>query len=98
VVLKDDETTFEQLQARIDRTVEILEALDEKSMDGAETREIILQTGMGNFQFNGQDYVTMYAIPNFHFHLSTGYCLLRSMGVNVGALDYMKDVFRKVDA
>ena len=97
VIFPDDETTFEQLHARINRTIEILESLEENSMDGAETKEIILQTGMGNFQFTGQDYVTMFVIPNFHFHLSTGYCLLRSMGVDVGALDYMKDVFHKVE-
>jgi len=97
VVLEDNETTFEQLHARIERTVQILESLEPNCMNGAETKEIILETGLGKFQFVGQEYVTMFAIPNFHFHLSTGYCLLRKMGVDIGALDYMKDVFHKVE-
>lgn len=97
VVLEDNETTFEQLYARIERTVQILESLDPHCMDGAETKEIILETSFGKFQFGGQEYVTMFAIPFFHFHLSTAYCVIRKMGVEIGALDYMKDVFHRVE-
>lgn len=50
---------------------------------------------MGNFKFTGQRYVSEFAIPNFHFHLSSAYCILRHQGVPLGALDYMKDVFEK---
>lgn len=53
---------------------------------------------MGTFRFEtGQTYVSEYAMPNFHFHLTTAYCILRHRGVPVGALDYMKDVFHKLE-
>lgn len=96
VYLEDNETTFEQLHARIDRTVKMLEGLDPKCMDGSEDKEIIMETKMGKFQFkDGRYYVHQYAIPNFHFHLTSAYCILRTLGVPVGAFDYLKDVFTK---
>lgn len=96
-IFDDKEETFEQLQDRITRTIELLEGVDPKSMDGLEDKEIIMETSMGNFTFRGQRYVSEYAMPNFHFHMSTAYCIMRHQGVPVGALDYMKDVFEKVD-
>lgn len=52
---------------------------------------------MGNFQFaTGQIYVSQYAIPSFNFHLATAYCIMRHLGVPLGAVDYLKDVFHKV--
>lgn len=97
VVLEDNETTFDQLQARITRTIEILQSVDPSSLDGKEDEEVIMETGMGNFRFTGQSYVSEFAIPNFHFHLSTAYCILRHLGVDIGAFDYMKDIFHKVE-
>ncbi|KAK0717417.1 hypothetical protein B0T26DRAFT_709867 [Lasiosphaeria miniovina] len=96
VTLEDNETTFAELQARIARTIEILESADPHSMDGMEDKEVIMETKMGNFRFTGQRYVSEYAIPNFHFHLTSAYCILRHLGVPVGAFDYLKDVFEKV--
>jgi len=66
-------------------------------MEGKETVEVLVETQkMGNFRFNtAQRYVSEYAMPNFHFHLTTAYCILRHMGVEIGAMDYMKDVFER---
>jgi hypothetical protein len=92
----DDETTFAQLQDRIAATVSLLEAVDPKAFDGREEEEVIMETRMGNFRFTGQDYVSEFAIPNFHFHLTSAYCILRTLGVELGAMDYLGGAFRKV--
>jgi len=95
--VEDNETTFDELQQRISQTIKLLEAADPKGFEGKEDQEVIMETKMGNFRFDsGQKYVSEYAIPNFHFHLSTAYCILRHMGAPVGVLDYLKDVFEKV--
>lgn len=68
-------------------------------MAGLEAKELIMDAGkMGSFRFEtGQAYVSNYAMANFHFHLTTAYCILRHKGVPIGALDYMKDVFYRPD-
>jgi uncharacterized protein len=95
--LEDNETTFEELQARIERTIQILETAKPEAMDAMADKEVIMETKMGNFRFaTGQEYVSNYAIPNFHFHLTSAYCIMRHLGVPLGAFDYLKDVFHKV--
>ncbi|KAI3543224.1 hypothetical protein CABS03_03212 [Colletotrichum abscissum] len=99
----DDETTFPQLQSRVDATVAILAALDpETSMPaGREDDEILMETkSMGTFRFTGYSYVVQYACPNFHFHLGSAYCILRHLGVPLTAFDYLdtqRDLFVKVE-
>jgi hypothetical protein len=96
---EDNETTIPELQARITKTIKLLESVDQTNFDAEKVLkdEIIMKTGMGNFRFeNGQTYLTEYAIPNFHFHFTTAYCILRHLGVPVGAFDYLNDVFQKV--
>lgn len=93
---EDNETTFEQLQERITRTIELLESTDPKCMEGLETKDVIMETKMGDYAFKGQSYVSDFALPNFHFHLTTAYCIMRHLGVPLGAFDYLKDVFVKV--
>lgn len=95
MVFEDNEKTFDELTTRIENTIEMLKKVDPKGFEGKEDAEIIMESKMGNFKFTGQRYVSEFAIPNFHFHLSTAYCILRHQGVPLGALDYMKDVFEK---
>ena len=98
VVLEDNESTFDELQARITRTIDILNSLDPSCMDGKDDKEVLMETPrMGSYRFTGHTYVSEYAIPNFHFHLTSAYCILRHLGVEIGALDYMKDVFHKIE-
>ena len=95
----DDETTFEQLQGRIATTIELLRSVDEKFMDGKENEPIFMETkSMGTYKFeSGQTYISEYALANFHFHLTSAYCILRHLGVPIGALDYLgKETFVKV--
>jgi hypothetical protein len=75
VEMADDETTFEQLRARIDKTIELLERVDPKCMDG---KEEALVVGPRGVQFTGKSYLLLYAIPNFFFHVTTAYAILVS--------------------
>ena len=89
VAMEDNETTFAELQARIAKTIEFLETVDPKSMDGMEDGEVIMKRGGGERKFSGKEYVFKYAIPNFYFHLCMAYAILRKEGVPVGKLDYL---------
>jgi uncharacterized protein len=99
-VFEDDETTFAELQDRIKATISLLSSISLSSLDLAKmaSEPIIMETGkMGNFRFeSGQIYLSEFAIPNFHFHLTTAYCILRHLGVPLGAFDYLGGVFHKV--
>lgn len=101
--LTDDETTFADLQTRIATTITLLSSTSLSSISQSDlyslaTKEVIMETPkMGNFRFeSGQIYLSEYAIPNFHFHLTTAYCILRHLGVPLGAFDYLGGVFHKV--
>ncbi|OLN87299.1 hypothetical protein CCHL11_03617 [Colletotrichum chlorophyti] len=97
VYFPDTETTFAQLQSRVDDTVSVLRALDPSSMDTKESSEVLLPTkSMGTYIFTGYSYIVLYANPNFHFHLASAYCILRHLGVPLGAFDYLdtqRDLF-----
>ncbi|KAG8665445.1 hypothetical protein FPOAC2_10516 [Fusarium poae] len=95
-IFEDNEETFEQLQDRIAKTVEILENVDPDLINGKEDVEILMESKMGTFRFTGERYINEYVIPNFHFHLTSAYCIMRTQGVPLGAFDYLKDVFEKV--
>jgi hypothetical protein len=96
---EDDESTISALQERITKTITLLESIDQTKFDAEKViaDEVIINTKVGNFRFeNGQTYLTEYAIPNFHFHLTTAYCILRHLGVPLGAFDYLGGVFHKI--
>ncbi|KAJ4386141.1 hypothetical protein N0V93_009034 [Gnomoniopsis smithogilvyi] len=96
VFFEDEEKTFDELTERITKTIEVLKKVDPKGFEGKEDEEVLMESKMGTFRFTGQRYVSEFAIPNFHFHLSTAYCILRHQGVPLSAFDYMKGVFEKV--
>lgn len=86
---EDDETTVAQLQARLDKTVAFLSSLQAAQIDGSEEREITLQLRDRQIQFKGQAYLTDWVLPNFYFHVTTAYNLLRHGGVEIGKRDYL---------
>ncbi|CCF36893.1 hypothetical protein CH063_01592 [Colletotrichum higginsianum] len=98
----DTETTFPQLEARVDATISILSEIDPSSLDGKEDVEVLMETkSLGTYRFTGYSYVVQYACPNFHFHLGSAYCILRHLGVPLTAFDYLdtqRDLFVKVEA
>ncbi len=85
----DDETTFDGLYARIEKCIAFLESLDKASFEGADTRELTLKLGGKDMTMSGQDYVNGAAFPNFYFHMTTAYNILRHNGVELGKGDFM---------
>ncbi|WP_159587874.1 DUF1993 domain-containing protein [Chelativorans xinjiangense] len=89
VAMEDNETSFDELQTRIAATVAFLKAVPAHSMDGREEAEVVLKTGQGSMTFTARNYVLGFAIPNFYFHVTTAYALLRHKGVPLGKMDYI---------
>jgi hypothetical protein len=85
----DTETTFPELKARIAKTRDFIASLRPEQIDGSEAREITLKAGAQELKFTGQDYLVEFALPNFYFHVTTAYAILRHNGVPVGKLDYL---------
>jgi hypothetical protein len=86
---EDNEKTFPELQARLDKTIAFLDTLTEAQFAGAAERHIVLQLRDRKLEFKGADYLTTWANPNFFFHVTTAYALLRHGGVEVGKRDYL---------
>ncbi|WP_339913459.1 DUF1993 domain-containing protein [uncultured Brevundimonas sp.] len=87
-VMEDTETTIDQLQARIRATLDYLASVPRESVDGQEDREVVLTFPSGEMRFIGRDYAIGFAQPNFYFHLTTAYALLRARGVPIGKRDF----------
>jgi hypothetical protein len=85
----DSETTLAELQTRIADTLAYLASVPREAVDGQEAKDITLNFPGGEMKFLGQPYVTGFALPNFYFHLTTAYALLRGAGVPLGKRDYM---------
>ena len=89
MVLADDETTLAQLRARIVRTIAYVESVGPAQFAGAETRAVQLKFPGMALNFEGAGYLTSFALPNFYFHVTTVYALLRHAGVELGKRDFM---------
>ncbi|WBO22746.1 DUF1993 domain-containing protein [Sphingomonas abietis] len=92
VAMPDTETSFDALQARIAATVALLQATPPESFEGREQAIVTLKTGKGEVSFPARDYLLGFALPNFFFHVTTAYGLLRMKGVPIGKLDYLGGV------
>lgn len=86
---EDVETDIAGLKARIAKTLAFVNAVPASALDGAETRDITIQAGSQTMEFKGQAYLVGFAIPNFYFHLSMAYAILRHNGVDVGKRDFI---------
>ncbi len=89
--MPDTETTFGELKDRCDRTIEYVSSFGEQQLEGSEEREVVLKfpNGMG-YRFRGIDYLTRFALPNFMFHVSMAYGILRHAGVSLGKPDFLQ--------
>jgi hypothetical protein len=89
-VFEDNETTFAELQARVQRAADYLRSVPAEAFAGAETRAITVPTRVrGDLHFVGTDYLFGFVLPNVYFHSSTTYALLRHAGVPLGKADYI---------
>ena len=87
---EDNESGFEDLQSRIARTQAFLASLDPASFEGAESRDIVLRPGTPKEKhLTGQAYLLNYGLPQFFFHVTTSYALLRHAGIEIGKRDFM---------
>lgn len=87
--IEDKETTFAELQARIAKTISIVEGYSEAQLDGADKREIVIKIPDQELKFNGLDFVNTWALPNFYFHITMAYAILRHNGVDLGKRDFL---------
>jgi uncharacterized protein len=85
----DEEKTFAELQARIDKTIAFLQSVKPEQIEGSESRPIELKAGSTTINFTGETYLLGFVIPNFFFHVTTGYDILRHKGVALGKMDYL---------
>jgi hypothetical protein len=87
---EDSETTFDQLKARLAKTVAYLKTLDAKQIDAAAGREITFPLGPTNKgHMKGDDYLNHFVLPNVYFHLTAAYAIIRHLGVEVGKQDFL---------
>ncbi|MEG3178151.1 DUF1993 domain-containing protein [Sphingomonas sp. RB3P16] len=89
VAMADEEKTFADLHARIAKTIAFLKTVPRDAIDGKEEAKVTLQTPRQTFDFTGLGFVQTFALPNFYFHMTTAYGLLRMKGVPLGKLDYL---------
>ncbi len=88
--MPDTEASFAELKARCQKTIDFIQGVDRSAFDGADTRQATVRfpNGMG-YVFAGKDYLTGFALPNFYFHVTTTYALLRAAGVTIGKPDFL---------
>jgi hypothetical protein len=85
----DTESTFPELKARVAKTIAFLQSVDAAKIDGSEARKVTLKLGGKDETFLGQPYLFDFVIPNFYFHVTTAYAILRHNGVEIGKGDYL---------
>jgi len=85
----DTETSFEELHARIARTIDYLKSVPASALEGAETRDLKVPTRGETLEFKGLAFLQHWAIPNVFFHVTTAYLILRHNGVEIGKRDFL---------
>ncbi|MGJ7543825.1 DUF1993 domain-containing protein [Variovorax sp. LT1R16] len=85
----DIETTYAELQARVAKTIDYLNTIERAQVDGFEDRAVVMKSRGNEVQFTAQRYLLQFALPNFFFHVTTAYDVLRHSGVPIGKMDYL---------
>ena len=85
----DNETSFEELKARIARTVDYLKSIPPSAVADSEERDIKVTTGERTLEFKGLEFLQRWALPNVFFHATTAYAILRHNGVEIGKRDFL---------
>jgi hypothetical protein len=86
---EDNETSFEQLRARIAATIDYIKSIPASALEGSEDRDIKVPAGERTLEFKGLQYLQTWAIPNVLFHVTTAYDILRHNGVELGKRDFI---------
>lgn len=90
--MEDNEVTFAQLQERIAKTLRFIESVDVQQLEGDESRPVVVKGKNHELNFTAHSYVTGFAVPNFYFHITTAYNILRHLGVNIGKADFLGEM------
>ncbi len=86
---EDKEASFDDLRARIKKTIDFVQSVPAAKVDGSEQKDILLKMRAGEVHMTGEDYLRHYAMANFFFHASMTYALLRNAGVDLGKKDFL---------
>jgi hypothetical protein len=86
---EDTEATLAELKARIAKTLDFIKTIKREQLQGAEAREIVLKFPQNTLKFTGINYLTNFVLPNFYFHVTIAYGLLRKNGVEIGKRDFL---------
>jgi uncharacterized protein len=89
---EDTESTFAELQARIDKTIAFIETTTLEQLAGSESREVTITVRKVELKFTGLDYLLKWVNPNVHFHVTTAYDILRHNGVELGKPDFLGSI------
>jgi hypothetical protein len=85
----DEEKTFPELQQRIGKTIDYLKSFRPEQFEGAGTRTVTLKFPSGAMSFSGSQYLTGFVLPNFYFHMTAAYAILRHEGIGLAKMDYL---------
>lgn len=85
----DDEVTFADIHARIRKALDYLAGFKKEQFEDSETRDIELKLPNRTLRFTGREYILGFVLPNFYFHVTTAYNILRHNGLEIGKLDFM---------
>lgn len=87
---EDNESTLDELRARIRRTLDHVQSFSPAQLEGSDSREIAIPMRSGDtLRFDGESFLKYFALPNFYFHATTAYALLRHAGVELGKADFL---------
>lgn len=89
---EDTESTIAELKERIAKTLAFIASVKAEQVNAGEGREIVLQFPRQTLKFSGRDYLMKFVFPNFYFHLTTAYAILRKNGVEVGKNDFLGQI------
>ena len=90
--MKDNETSFIELDERIKTVLKFIRTLKPAQFEGSDTREIKMVIPIGTIEFNGLDFFNGWSMPNFYFHYSTAFAILRHNGLVIGKKDLLGQV------
>jgi len=88
-VHEDNEKTLADLKARIAKTIAFIQAVQPEQIDGTEDKDIVIKRGDKETRYKGMQFLLGHALPNFYFHVTTAYNILRHNGIEIGKRDYL---------
>jgi uncharacterized protein len=86
---EDNEASFDEIKARIKKTRDFVRGVESRDIEAGENREIVFPLGPNKKKMKGADYIFHFALPNYYFHLTTAYDILRHNGVDLGKRDFL---------